>query len=78
MLLTMAQVKRIRNNQLTLPVVPPWPRQRPQILYAYSTAVSEDYFWEHDKLAVVDDALVWWVVTPQLVSWLEKQEKQLK
>lgn len=73
MLLTMAQVKRIRNNQLTLPVVPPWPRQKPKILDAFEYEIAEDYFWEHQQLAVVDDALVWWVISPQLVSWLEKQ-----
>ena len=73
MLLTWAQVERIRHGELTLPVVPPWPRQRPRILYGLDREIAEDYFWEHQRLAVVDDALVWWVITPKLIAWLETQ-----
>ena len=73
MLLTTAQMARVRQGKLALPVVPPWPRQKPRILYAFDREIAEDYFWEHQGLAVVDDALVWWVITPRLIAWLEKQ-----
>ena len=75
MLLTMSQVKRIENNQLVLPVVPPQTYDHTMMLSAYSEDIAEGFFYEGliDGVAVTTGDHVWWVITPQLVAWLEKK-----
>jgi hypothetical protein len=74
MLLTMAQVKRIRNNQLVLPVVPPQDYDKTHMLTAHDEHIAKNSFWDDGRLAVTGGSSdVWWVITPQLVAWLESK-----
>jgi hypothetical protein len=78
MLLSMSQVKRIKKKHIVLSVVPPQlygQRVLTETLTAYSKDIVEDLFYEGliDGVAVTGGGHVWWVVSPQLVAWLEKK-----
>ena len=73
MLLKMSQVNRIRKKQLVLPVVAPQDYDKATMLTAFSEDISEDFFYEDHRGVAVTGKDVWWVITPQLVAWLEKK-----